>query len=882
MINFRSLRVKGFKSFVEPTEIVIENGLTGIVGPNGCGKSNLVEAFRFVMGELSPKQMRGSELDDVIFNGTSDRPAWDIAEVTIDLDNKLRKAPSIFNQNDSIEVTRRIWRGEGSEYRVNGKEVRLKDVQLLFADAATGARSTSMVSQGRIGAIISAKPEQRRTLLEEAAGITGLHSRRHEAELRLNATENNLERVKDVLKAQEEQLETLKKQSKQAERYKYIQKDITKARARLFYKKWQEEKDKLDEMNNKMSSQNEVVNDQTHIVAQINTEYEKVQQTLPDLRLEEGRIASELQKNTINLDNQEKEIERANSAVEEIQVRIEQIKNDTERERFLYKDADLNLERVKEEKSILLKQQGDLFLQNEEGDDNQTIDTGKKNNNPIIDFIDFEDGLENAVAAVFSDELIASIDETQSRFWRTMEIVDSTFEQGVTKFSSLIKAPDNLKKKLEFVGLIENKSNVLDLQKNLKSGQILVSRQGEIWRWDGYVSMGKQNTSTKAILDQLKNRRIKQLSIEEKQWNDISVRAKQRIEELENREKRLTNELLELKSVPGDISNEKSRLQNLINENKQIYEQISNQLMLTEKNSNEVNKKLKLEEIKLNELREERIRIEGSINTINEAIKLLTTQVKERLNVTLEDLYQISEINVNKTLGNVDDLEKKLERLIAEQERLGGVNLLAEQEAKDLQNKVDIIKKDQSDLLSAISKLREAIDSLNTEGRQRLLAAYGVVNENFQKLFTRLFGGGKAYLKFTDESDPLHAGLDIFASPPGKKLQNLNLLSGGEQALTALSLLFAVFLSNPAPICVLDEVDAPLDDTNVDRFCSLVEEIAKTSSTKFLVITHHRMTMARVNRLFGVTMPEKGISQLVSVDLEKAIEIKEQDNKDGL
>ena len=315
----------------------------------------------------------------------------------------------------------------------------------------------------------------------------------------------------------------------------------------------------------------------------------------------------------------------------------------------------------------------------------------------------------------------------------------------------------------------------------------------------------------------------------------------------------------------------------MIDENKNSYEQIAEQLRETEQNSNEINKKLKLEEIKLNELREERIRTEGQINTINEAIKLLSTQVKERLSVDLEELYNIGEINPNKVLGETDYLEKKLERLIGEQERLGGVNLLAEQESKDLEEKVNTIKKDQSDLLSAITKLREAIDSLNTEGRQRLLAAYGIVNENFQKLFTRLFGGGKAYLKFTDESDPLQAGLEIFASPPGKKLQNLNLLSGGEQALTALSLLFAVFLSNPAPICVLDEVDAPLDDTNVDRFCSLVEEIAKTSSTKFLVITHHRMTMARVNRLFGVTMPEKGVSQLVSVDLEKAIEIKGQD-----
>tara|TARA_B100000575_G_scaffold84327_1_gene66555 strand:- start:109 stop:2754 length:2646 start_codon:yes stop_codon:yes gene_type:complete len=881
MINFKTLKVKGFKSFVEPTEIHIENGLTGIVGPNGCGKSNLVEAFRFVMGELSPKQMRGSELDDVIFNGTDDRPAWDIAEVTIDLDNKNRKAPSIFNETDSIEVTRRIWRGEGSEYRVNGKEVRLKDVQLLFADAATGARSTSMVSQGRVGAIIAAKPEQRRTLLEEAAGITGLHSRRHEAELRLNATENNLERVKDVLKAQDEQLTILKKQSKQAERYKYIQKDITKARARLFYRKWIDEKEKLEVANEKIKDETNKVNDQTQIVAKHNVEYEKNQEKLPDLRLEESKISSELQKHTINLENQEKEIQRANLAVDETKVRIEQIRNDIEREKFLYEDAKQNLSRVTEEKSILLKQQGDLFIQPED----QLItdkDSNNKNNNPIIDYIDFEDGLEKAIAAVFSDELIASIDQEQTSFWRKLDIISSEFSTGIIKFSSIIKAPDNLKKKLEFIGLIEEKENVLDLQRNLKPGQILVSKSGEIWRWDGYVSRGKQNNSTKAILDQLKNRRIKQLSLEERQWNDISVKANQRIEELNNRENALKDELSNLKSVPSNVSNEKLKIQDLINKNKEIYAKIADELRQTEQKSNEINKILKLEEIKLNELREERIRTEGQINTINEAIKLLSMQVKERLSIELDQLNSVGEVDPNKSLGDIIDLEKKLERLIAEQERLGGVNLLAEKESKELEEKVNTIKKDQSDLLSAISKLREAIDSLNTEGRQRLLAAYGIVNENFQKLFTRLFGGGKAYLRFTDETDPLQAGLEIFASPPGKKLQNLNLLSGGEQALTALSLLFAVFLSNPAPICVLDEVDAPLDDTNVDRFCSLVEEIAKTSSTKFLVITHHRMTMARVNRLFGVTMPEKGVSQLVSVDLEKAIEIKEKDTNNEL
>ena len=878
MIKFKKLKVKGFKSFVEPTEVIIEQGLTGIVGPNGCGKSNLVEAFRFVMGELSPKQMRGSELDDVIFNGTSGRPAWDIAEVTIDLDNTDRQAPSLFNQSDEIEVTRRIWRGEGSEYRVNGKEVRLKDVQLLFADAATGARSTSMVSQGRVGAIIAAKPEQRRNLLEEAAGITGLYSRRHEAELRLNATETNLERVKDLLKAQEEQLEVLKKQSKQAERYKNIQKDITKARAAVFYKRWEVEKTKLEEVSAKLKDQDSLVSDQTQEVAKVNVEYEKVQESLPTMRLKESQIAAELQKHTINLDNQEKEIDRANSAVEETQIRIQQIKNDMDREQFLFDDAKENMERVREEKSILEKQQGDLFL---DSNDKDNIETGsQRNNNPIIDYLDFEDGYEKAVAAVFSDELIASINEEQASHWRVLTYnQDSVFPEGITKFSNLIKAPENLKKKLDFVGLIKEKSSVLNLQENLLPGQILVSLEGEIWRWDGYVSKGKQNSSTKAVLEQLKNRRLKQLTKEEQQWMDISSKAQQRLDELKEREVKLHQDLEELRSMPNTISTEKTRLQSLINDNKQEYDKIAGELQKQEQAANEINKKLKLEEVKLTELREEKIRLEGSIETINETIRQLSSQVKERIGIELSGLFDLAEINPNKILGEVDDLERRLERLIAEQERLGGVNLLAEQESQELEEKVSSIKKDQSDLLAAIAKLREAIDSLNTEGRQRLLAAYGVVNENFQKLFVQLFGGGKAYLKFTDESDPLQAGLEIYASPPGKKLQNLTLLSGGEQALTALSLLFAVFLSNPAPICVLDEVDAPLDDTNVDRFCSLVEEIAKTSSTKFLVITHHRMTMARVNRLFGVTMPEQGVSQLVSVDLEKAIEIREQDGE---
>ncbi len=875
MINFRKLRVKGFKSFVEPTEINIKNGLTGIVGPNGCGKSNLVEAFRFVMGELSAKQMRGSELDDVIFNGTTERPAWDIAEVTIELDNIERKAPTIFNTSDEIEVTRRIWRGEGSEYRVNGKEVRLKDVQLLFADASTGARSTSMVSQGRIGAIISAKPEQRRLLLEEAAGITGLHSRRHDAELRLNSTELNLERVKDLLKAQEEQLIILKKQSKQAERYKNIQNDITKARATLYYQRWQTEEKKLQELQDSLLKKEGLVSNQTEITASKNIEYEKIQSELPDLRTQENNLSSELQKNSINLQNQEKEIERANDSIEEIQIRITQINDDIKRENFLSEDAKENLIRVRKEKSNLEKQQGELFNEEEAS---VTIQSSK-NENPVIDYIDFEDGYETALASVFEDEIMASIKEDKTSYWKILENKNykSDFPENIIKLSTLIKAPENLKKRLDYIGLIEDKSNIDEIQNNLSDGQILVSLSGEIWRWDGYTSKGRQNASAKAVLEQLKNRRLKQLSVEEKSWLDIEKTAQERINELVSRQDNLTNDLEKLRTMPSKISEEKERLLEVIESDKKNYEAIALQLQNTEGKANEVNKELKLEEVKLNEIREEKIRVEGIIETEKETIRQLYNQVKERLKVSFEDLYELAKINPNKELADAEYLEKKLERLIAEQDRLGGVNLLAEKEAEELNEKVEKINNDKKDLVDAVNKLREAIDKLNKEGRQRLLAAYSVVNENFQNLFVKLFGGGKAYLKFTDETDPLHAGLEVYASPPGKKLQNLNLLSGGEQALTALSLLFAVFLSNPAPICVLDEVDAPLDDTNVDRFCTLVEEISKNSKTKFLVITHHRMTMARVNRLFGVTMPEKGVSQLVSVDLEKAVALKENE-----
>ncbi len=870
---FKKLKIKGFKSFVEPSELLIEPGLTGIVGPNGCGKSNLVEALRFVMGERSAQHMRGDELDDVIFSGTSTRPAWDIAEATIELDNKTRKAPQIFNDRDEIEITRRIWRGEGSEYKVNGKDVRARDVQLLFADASTGARSTSIVSQGRISAIISAKPEHRRLLLEEASGITGLRARRHEAELRLNQASTNLERVKDILAEQESQLSVLKKQSRQAVRYRNIQDDIKRVEAAIFYQKWSNAEKDLKNDNENLKKQENLVTEKTNDVAKINISFEEQQNKIPELRNKDNLIAADLQKINSDLDNYEKEINRVNLTTSDLGVQLKQVEQDITREKALKDDAEINLIKVQKERNKL-ELQGDLFPEEKPIIDQEKI---HDSTNPIIDYLNFEDGLENALASVFGDELTASINEDQPTHWKKLPIIDKiNFPENIVPLIDLVKAPENLKKKLSYVGLVKDKNNIEEIHKSLKIGQVLVSEIGEIWRWDGFTSNGKQNSSIKAVVEQLKNRRIKELLKEESSWRDIMVSAKERVEELRTREQNINENLKILKSKPNEISDQREKLQKLLSETKIMKEESSNDLVKIEKEANEINKQLKLEEIKLSDLREERVRLEGIISTHNETLKQISERIKEQLNCSPNKLIEIGQINLNNPLPEIIELERKLERLNSERERLGGVNLLAEQESKELEEKVKTEKNEYDDLQKAISKLKEGISQLNKEGRQRLLAAYGIVNENFQKLFKQLFGGGKAYLKFTDEADPLEAGLDVFASPPGKKLQNLTLLSGGEQALTALSLLFAVFLSNPAPICVLDEVDAPLDDTNVDRFCTLVEEITKSSNTKFLIITHHRMTMARVNRLFGVTMPEQGVSQLVSVELEEAENFKSE------
>ena len=501
MMIFKKLKLKGFKSFLEPTDLVIEPGLTGIVGPNGCGKSNLVEALRFVMGELAPKQMRGSDLDDVIFNGTSNRPAWDIAEATIELDNKSRKAPTVFNDKDEIIITRRIWRGEGSEYKVNGKDVRLKDVQLLFADAATGARSTSIVSQGRISAIISAKPESRRTLLEEAAGITGLHARRHEAELRLNASATNLERVKDVLSEQEVQLSALKKQSRQAVRYRNIQDDIKRVEAAVFFQKWQEADNKLKKEEDNLKQHENLVNDQTSEVAKINIRYEEQQNNIPKLRIKDSSISTELETINLKLNTYDKEIDHVNLTTTDLNTRLKQVEDDLTREKALKDDAEINLKKVQKERNKL-ELQSDLFPE----EINVNVQSENNVTKPVIDYLDFEDGLENALASVFGDDLVASIDQNQPVYWK--DIINSLefpkFPENIIPLINLVKAPDNLKKKLSYIGLVKDKRNIDEIHRSLKDGQVLVSEIGEIWRWDGFTSNGKQNSSIKAVVEQLK------------------------------------------------------------------------------------------------------------------------------------------------------------------------------------------------------------------------------------------------------------------------------------------------------------------------------------------------------------------------------------------
>ena len=865
MLSLDKLSIKGFKSFVEPTEFEIKTGLTGIVGPNGCGKSNIVEAIRFGLGEVSAKQLRGKEIDDLIFNGTDNRPSWNLAEVGLfvnidgsDLENKF--------ESKSLEIARKIWRGEGTNSYINGKEVRLKDIQLLFADASTSARSTSIVSQGRIGAITQAKPEDRKMVLEEAAGILGLQSRRHDSELRLKAATNNLLRVEDVIKTYEEQLAILKKQSKEAERFRNISTLIKNAEASVFFVKRNQIQTILQKLESEKNEIKIKLADFQGDVSSQDQAFEDLKVKIPPMREKSYSLNSELDRLNMTVENLKQEELRFEEHKTNLEHRVKQLQQDLEVENKQNNDTKAKIQEITNEIN-------DLSSKDFDSNPEKTIGQSDRS---LLNNISFEKEYENSVAAIFGKELLASLDKDDVFYWseNTVEEVKSSFNFPCIVASEIIKAPDRISNKLKNVAIIEDLSKGYEFHKNLKPGQAIVDKEGNLWRWDGLFVSSSYEANISSILSELKEKRLNDLKKQILEWERISEITVQKINDLNDRIKTAKEELDISQNNPGDIDSKRQFLLNKIKELEEEKKLFDNELQEKENLLEQLSKELRNKEQNFSVVKEDLIRKESEISNFNNNLQQLINLCREKINVDLLNLE--NEIEKLKKDEDLETAEKRVMRLVAERERIGAVNLLAEDEYTKLREKVNDTIKDKNEIQESIEKLHDAINKINKEGVSRLRDAFQIVNENFERLFTKLFGGGKAYLKLVqNDEDPLNSGLEIFASPPGKKMQNITLLSGGEQALTAISLLFAVFIANPSPFCILDEVDAPLDDNNVDRFCSMVEEISQKVQTKFIIITHNRMTMSRVDRLYGVTMPEEGVSQIVSVELEEAIQYAE-------
>jgi chromosome segregation protein len=1148
--------LSGFKSFVDSTEIDISSGLTGVVGPNGCGKSNLVEALRWVMGETSAKRMRGGEMDDVIFNGTSARSSRNLAEVSLLVENPDLKALSGFNDSKELFVTRRIERTKGSNYKVNGKDIRSRDVQLLFADAGTGARSAGIVSQGRIGALINAKPSERRIVIEEAANIRGLHTRRHEAELRLKGAETNLERLEDILTSLQSQLKGLKQQAKQAMRYRTVSDQIRQAESILLFSRWQSnltEKEAAEKVELQAST---AVNEATELAARASTKRANIAEKLPALRTQDAEAASVVQTITIALNELDGERSRIDQARTEAAIRLAQINDDIVREDALQKESEVAVSNLIAERAFIEKssteeegaqqqaasrlaeinQDADLLerkvaqitesvalneasraslgrqielaeakkerlfgqindvksqrkqldenagsaehverlesalekisqavnestsklsvIENDKADCSGSVDEAYRvvqeisskltrleaeteslsamlsanmdmEQTPIVDLIDVNEGYEKALSTALGDDLTAPIrmgdSITGKRFWtdNTSKHKGSKLPEGVEALADQVKVPAILEDRINQIGIAYDAATAMRLQKELVQGQCLTTVDGGLWRWDGYVTEpgivssaqiriqqqnrvkeiernteiltaeqinasdkltklrerldeldaqeknertnyknayeeldaarqrlsaavqeqsdwnnsvsrldetikqltmeGQEAEKQKAIagqemesLDDIENlraenvanreklsvqrsklvdaraaydeivrlsrdraRRLETISIEHKTWLERSEQAKIRIEKLESRKGSEQSEIDRLEKRPQAIVAQRNDLMDRGQVAEASRREVADLLAASEVELNDADKISRQADRDLAERREERIRTEAALEQVNHSLKTIKDRIEERLECLPEQILEKAGIDNSEELPDLTTTEARLERLTRERERIGPVNLRAEIEMEELDEQLTTMEKERDDLTGAISRLRRAISSLNKEGRDRLLQAFDTVNNHFKELFVRLFGGGTAHLTLVEADDPLDAGVEIMTSPPGKKLQSMSLLSGGEQALTALALVFAAFLTNPSPICVLDEVDAPLDDTNVDRFCSLLTDICQTTQTRFLIITHHRLTMARMDRLYGVTMAEQGISQLVSVNLEGAEELRD-------
>ncbi len=852
-MEFKKIQLNGFKSFSEKTTFLIEKGLTGIVGPNGCGKSNIVESLRWCMGETSAKSMRGSGMEDVIFSGTSNKPSKNIAEVSINISNPEKSGSFQFKEMEEIEIRRKIERDKGSRFFLNEKEVRAKDAQMFFADLSTGAHSPSIISQGRIGSLVTAKPQDRRAILEEAAGISGLHARRHEAELRLNAAENNLKRADELRRQLEKQLTSLEKQAEEATKYKSISDEIKQVEAGLFFLK-------VREIENEIKVENEINADAekefslfNNKILDLENTIKKIEDELLPIRDINLELISRVQRLNLELQNLDEETDRMINEIKTTKISLKTIDEDEDREKSIVIDANSNQNRLNDEKIKLVEIDSKYYETEKKSD--QDLDVAK------INLKNEQEKIDTLLKSLSAGKIIEhknSLEEMRKILNESIECIDK---------NQLQQARENLN------NINVNLSYVIQKisEGNDDEGITKITSRNETVKklQHEYTVTYSKNQSIKEESSKRKER-INNIDTEIESWKNLLVNSEKMIIQLADRKENLNKKLIDLEKQPNLNAEKKGQ----ISENLRISE---NEKINNENKINALEKQLEENKIKLNEIkessisvREKRASANATIVGLNKRKSDLIERVENELSIKEANLLEFSNLEKEDEFPDTVTQEELLDKKKRDRDNLGSVNLRADEETGKYKDEIIKMEKDREDIVSAITKLKDSINELNQKGRERLLDAFEKVNRKFNEVYTKLFNGGSAKLELVDSEDPLDAGLDLLVSPPGKRLQSITLLSGGEQALTALSLIFAVFLTNPAPICVLDEVDAPLDDANVTRFCNLLDELTRITTTKFIIVTHHALTMSKMDRLYGVTMPEKGISQLVSVDLQKA------------
>ena len=852
-MEFKKIQLNGFKSFAEKTDFLIETGLTGIVGPNGCGKSNIVESLRWCMGETSAKSMRGSGMEDVIFSGTSNKPSKNIAEVSIALNNIDNDGPHQYKNLDQIEIRRKIEKDKGSKFYINGKEVRAKDAQMFFADLSTGAHSPSIISQGRIGALVTAKPVDRRAILEEAAGIAGLHVRRHEAELRLDAAENNLQRADELRKQQEKQLANLEKQAEEATKYKIISEEIKKIESGLYYLR-------LKDIDQEIKLENEINSDAEDEVSGFNMQINNLENLINDetikvkpLREKNFENLSKLQRLNLELKNLDEESDRTKKEIESIKNSLKTFEEDIDREKSIIIDAKSNEKRLKEEKNELIEIDSKYYETEKKSDEDLTqafekLNKEQKSVELIINFISGEN-LENNILKL--NEVKKQLNNAKHSLEKQQfDEVVPMIEASKIKLDEIIKSFESDESK--------NKINEISFKnENIKKFQ------------EEYAKSFSKNETIKNESVK-RNERIKTIETEIESWINLLTNSEKMINELNTRKNKLSEKLNQLETEPQTQAEKKGQISENLRSSE--IEKQESEITINEIDSkiNSLRNDLSTTQEKMIRIRERRASSSATIDGLKQRRNDLLERIDAELKLNENNLLEFSGLEKMENLPDAVEQEELLDARKRDREKLGSVNLRADEETSKYEIEIKKMEEDRQDLVSAIIKLKESINELNQKGRERLLASFEKVNRKFNEVYTKLFNGGNAKLELVDSDDPLEAGLELLVSPPGKRLQSITLLSGGEQALTALSLIFAVFLTNPSPICVLDEVDAPLDDANVTRFCNLLDELTKITSTRFIIVTHHALTMSKMDRLYGVTMPEKGISQLVAVDLQKA------------